>query len=525
MSGEPTPIRPRAHPPAARERPLIVLQDGTLADIVNAAQKALASAGGIYQRGGRLVRIVHVATPTSSRGVCRSAGSLIICAVTADWLRLELARAVDFTKRVAGSDAWRAKDCPPDVANAIIANAGGWPFPVLVAIMSAPTLRPDGTLLATAGYDLRTGLFLDLAEPFPPVPDRPTKAEAQRAIAVLREPFREFPFARPEHESVALSAVLTALIRPAMRTAPGHAFSAPTMASGKSLAGDVAALIATGRVASAMTAAPNAEEEQKRVLALLMEGEAVVMIDNVEAPLGSDVLCTVLTQQTLKGRMLGESRTLTVPTGTTTWLFSGNNLQLTGDLSTRVLLCRFDPHCERPEDRLFRINLHEWVPDNRPALVTAALTLLRGYIAAGRPPMPFKRLGRFEDWSDLVRAALVWIGLPDPVLTRDEVQAADPIKAALGSLLTAWFKECKGTAVSVATLIQTARSRAAGMHDDAALINALEEIAASPGGDINARRLGKWLAKYAGRIEAGHVLEKASSGSSALWRVRALDRV
>lgn len=504
---------------------MIELVDGALDKTVDAAQAVLAAGGDIFQRGGRLVRTVRTSESSAARGLRRSAGALVIAPVTADWLRLDLARKADFTKFDGRTNAWRAKDCPLEVAAAIIANAGAWPFPVLAGVVTAPTLRPDGSVIEAPGYDAATGLYLELDEKFPSVPQNPTFELAQRALTLLRKPIKEFPFTCPEHESVALSAMVTAICRPAMRTAPAHGFSAPTMASGKSLLGDVAAMAATGRSAAAMSAAPSPEEEQKRVLALLAEGEPVVMLDNVETALGSDVLCTVLTQATLKGRILGESRTITVPTNYTTWLISGNNLQIVGDLSTRVLLCRLDPHCEHPEDRAFAVNLHEWVPANRPALVVAALTLLRGYIHAGRPAQPFKRLGRFEDWSDLVRSALVWAGMPDPVLTRSEVQAADPIKAALGALLSSWHREFRATPVSVATLVHQAKQRAGGYSGNPALINAIEEIASTPGGDINARRLGKWLGKYAGRVEGGHVLERAGDGSSAIWRVRALEQV
>jgi putative DNA primase/helicase len=518
-------MRRRPQAPEPRHRPLIELADGTLDKTVDASQRVLAVAGNIFQRGGRLVRTIRTAEPTATRGLRRSAGALVIAPVTADWLRLELARHAGFTKFDGRTDSWRPKDCPIEVAAAIIANAGAWPFPVLAGVVTAPTLRPDGSTVETPGYDAASGLYLELDEEFPPVPRKPTREDAQRALSILREPFSQFPFAKPEHESVALSAMLTAIVRPAMRTAPAHGFSAPTMASGKSLLGDVAALAATGRTAATMSAAPSGEEEQKRILALYAEGEQVVMIDNVETSLGSDVLCTVLTQTTFKGRVLGESRTITVPTGYTTLLFSGNNLQVVGDLSTRTLLCRLDPRCERPEDRAFSVNLHEWVPANRPALVIAALTLLRGYISAGRPAQPFKRLGRFEDWSDLVRSALVWAGMQDPVLTRAEVQAQDPIKAALSALLISWHAAFKGTPVSTSTLIHQAKQRASSHSGDASLINAIEEIAANPGGEINARRLGKWLAKYADRVQDGYVLERAGEGSSALWRVRCLEQV
>ena len=59
--------------------------------------------------------------------------------------------------------------------------------------------------------------------------------------------------------------------------------------------------------------------------------------------------------------MLGISKNPAVPTNVT-FLATGNNLALKGDLTTRALVCALDPQCERPEERKFAVNLHEAVP-------------------------------------------------------------------------------------------------------------------------------------------------------------------
>ncbi len=69
--------------------------------------------------------------------------------------------------------------------------------------------------------------------------------------------------------------------------------------------------------------------------------------------------------------------------------------------------------------------------------VAAALTICRAYIAAGRPDKK-KRLASFEGWSDTVRSAIAWLGLPDPVDSMDKVRADDPEASALIALLDGW---------------------------------------------------------------------------------------
>src|SRR5258708_34940723 len=86
---------------------------------------------------------------------------------------------------------------------------------------------------------------------------------------------------------------------------------------------------------------------------------------------------------------------------------------------------RVDRTEENPEDweGFGHPRLVGWVSQERPRLLAAALTLLRGYCLAGRPDMELKPWGSYERWSDLVRNAVVWSFLPDPGETRTEIRA------------------------------------------------------------------------------------------------------
>ena len=65
-----------------------------------------------------------------------------------------------------------------------------------------------------------------------------------------------------------------------------------------------------------MTFAETDEEAKKTALAVLMEGDPVVLIDNVERPLEGDWLCSMLTSELYKQRMLGRTEMVSVPTRT-----------------------------------------------------------------------------------------------------------------------------------------------------------------------------------------------------------------
>ena len=156
----------------------------------------------------------------------------------------------------------------------------------------------------------------------------------------------------------------------------------------------------------------------------------MLVIDNIERPLQSDALCTAITEPIFTDRLLGQSRTVTVETNTL-FAATGNNLQLAGDLSARAVLCQLDPEVERPEQREFRSTCTSGcrrIVANSPQ---RRMTIIKAYLAAGEPKPAVPNFARFEDWQQLCRYPLVWLGLDDPCTTRENIEAADPVRETL----------------------------------------------------------------------------------------------
>jgi putative DNA primase/helicase len=64
-----------------------------------------------------------------------------------------MTRAAAWKKYDGRSEAWKAINAPDIVAQTYLARTGHWKLPRLLSVISAPTLRPDGTILQTPGYD------------------------------------------------------------------------------------------------------------------------------------------------------------------------------------------------------------------------------------------------------------------------------------------------------------------------------------------------------------------------------------
>jgi hypothetical protein len=69
---------------------------------------------------------------------------------------------------------------------------------------------------------------------------------------------------------------------------------------------------------------------------------------------------------------------------------------------------------------------------HRPELVAAGLTIMRAFIATGQDPQDHcKTWGRFERWSDMVRAPLIWLGCEDPCASLADLEKEDPERIEL----------------------------------------------------------------------------------------------
>jgi hypothetical protein len=481
-----------------------------LGPMLDYAEEAMSIGGApLYQTAKRLVHPVRMERSSGDNdSVRRAAGALTIQDMTPLRLNqymIDHAKFYLVKKAPNGAAAVKKKHAPPlRLAEHMIARPDQWKIPTLTGIIETPTLRRDGSLLADEGYDGESGLLLDMGGvTFPAIPDAPTCEDALKALKFLKRPLGDFPFVadgpkgKSASRSVMLSAMLTALVRRSLRSAPMHGFSAPTPGTGKTLAVQVAAVIATGHEVTAMSQGANAEEDEKRIFSVLMQGDQVVLVDNVTRPIGGNALCTILTEEFWQSRMLGFSRNASVATNVL-MTASGNNLIFEGDMTRRALLCRMDAGIENPEGRSFDMNLKKWVPANRVKLVAAGLTVLRAFVAAGRPGLDkLSAFGSFEEWSDLVRGAIVWLGEADPCLTRSHIAADDPVKAELGEFLTA-VHAARGAEWFTAGELLAIKETENAPHGDS-----LMEVIESTVSRVNKKRLGQYLKSHENQIIGG----------------------
>ena len=493
-------------------KPTIRIDPGALPELVDAAEAAAMEARlGLFLRGGgRVVRVV----PAIGRDADGQEIETVEMAEVSEQHLAELFdRAGAWEKYDARSRRYVPTDAPAAVARAYLARHGAERrLPHLAGIINAPTLRPDGTVLDVPGYDRPSRLWLDpRGVVFPDIPDDPTDGEVSEALSDLRSLLAGSAFVARVDESVALSAILTALIRGSLPAAPMHAFTASTPGTGKSYLARIVTAIAVGRPVGGLAYSAASDENRKQIDSALMEGRSVILLDNVDAPIEGARLAEVLTEPAVTVRPLGRSEVVTVPCAAT-FLATGNNVVVAADMTRRVLLCRLARPVERPELHEYDVDPLAMIAADRGRYVAAALTLLRGYVSRGQPNPP-KPLGSFEAWSALVRGTLLWAGMPDPAASMDSVREGDPRRSELLAVLAQWYSAIGSRPVTSAEIIATAI-----VHPE--FRDALLAVAGA-GGAINTARLGVWLRKVKGRIADGLRIEAATmSGGINRWELR-----
>ncbi len=472
--------------------------------VVDQAVQALASSEGMYQRGGALVRIEQNAHPP--KGISRAADAPSIGVLPQPTLSEKLATAI-YWERINGK--YYVHCLPPVWAVKAVDARTQWPVPVLEAIAETPFLRADGTIVDSPGYDVETGVFCSFETELPPLPS------VTDAVTKLLSLVCDFPFDSPEHQSAWIAALLTPLAKHAYAGfTPLFLADANTPGSGKSLLMDVISLITTGHSMSRMSAPNNDEEWRKRITSIVLCGEPLVLIDNIDGKLGSPSLDAALTGENWTDRILGASKLTTLPL-VSIWYATGNNVMLARDTTRRTLHIRLQCSEERPEERTgFKIpDLLGHIKQQRMEYVAAALAILHGYCQADRPDMRLKPWGSFEGWSGLVRSSIVWAGLPDPGKTRLALSdQADTDSELLQQLMTGWLEiDPQGEGITVFEAMQRYEA-----DDCAALRDAIREL---PGKDRK-QALVSALRKFRHRVLGGQMIDNIGRGNRKAWLVR-----
>lgn len=483
--------------------PEIIVTNRPLRDLIDDAQKVLERANTpprIFVRLGMLTRWRH-----------NEKGRALIEPLTAAGLRNRLSEAADWLN--AGRNGLRHTPPPDNVINGVMA-AGQWALPALENITEMPVLRPDGSVLDVPGYDTITKLVYAPAGnlSMPSIPERPTFADVQAALSLLDEVYGELPYVDEASRANGWAAILTPILRSAIQgRVPLALINAPQAGTGKSTFAELCCILGTGREGAMITAPEKEEEWGKKLTATFMEGATMVVIDNIEGLLVSPSLAAALTMAVWKDRVLGASTMVEVPIQCS-WIATGNNVELGGDLPRRCYPINLDARVSQPWKRTGYKHPHPqtWALANRGRLVAAALTIARYWFAEGCPTAKVPTMGGFEEWSRILGNVLAIAGINGFLGNLEEMYTqANPTAGQWEAFLEAWhdtYGNAKKKLAEVTADLQSTSSKFAVTSGqvEPAFVRLREAIPDDLNIDVEGspdslkKRLGKALSKKTG---------------------------
>ena len=387
----------------APEHSKVLIREGGGAEAVDATVAALATTGCHFNMGSALVEVAN--------GKATAWGP--------DHGSYRLGKLISYSaeKRVAGRLQVQRADPRSSLVRQTLSNPARH-LPNLVACVDRPVPRLDGSLVAEAGYDPRTGLYLTRdMDDFTNYITKPKPEEVAQAVETCLAPFAEYTFL-PLGWTAMLAAVLTAVVRGAVDLAPMIVVRSADIGAGKTLATTALAVLAQGGLPSTQTMPNSSTELRKLLLSLLLGGTEVIHLDNSDGILSSPVLCAFATSPLWSDRELGSSSMRTDLPNRCLILANGCNAVTANGLARRVIPVEIAPAGRGKMLRSYEFCPIQKMTERRDEIIGAALTLISAV------PKDFRTTGSvatFSQWDRLVRRTIAWVSEKDPLLT-------DPIK-------------------------------------------------------------------------------------------------
>ena len=487
----------------------------------------------LFEREGQMVRLLP-AREEDGKCVRRDRDAIGFLTVVAEHLVDLAQRAAHFERFDERRKKWVRTGLSRAVAASFLARGQWSGLRQCKSFAETPLVTQENRLIESNGFDQELQIYFtigDLPGYYSP-PEKPTTQQVNAALERLLQIHASFPFQQPEaaaNRAAALAAILTAVIRRYLPASPMFPISATAPGSGKSLMADGIAIVASGRRAAVIALGHDDAEEEKRIGGILLTGDSVLQLDNIDRPLKSVFLCQMMTQPKVRVRILGSSSVPALPTNVLV-LATGNGIRVEGDMRRRVIPIHLDAGVERPENREFDSDHLAEVAGRRGQIVADALTLIRAYLAAGCPRIEGARpFGGFETWDLMVRRPLLWLGLEDPRQTAELYRDLDPDVENSRAVLNAWHSKWGETDQSAAGVVKAATARLRDIDgkdigpENPALHDALVAVCAEK---TNPRRFGGWLKSHRGRIVDDLQLVHGAYNThdkKLFWKVRRIE--
>lgn len=413
--------------------------------------------------------------------------------------------------------------CDPssDLAKGVDKKGSHYQINPVKGFVDHPIIDANLRLFCKQGYDRKMQVLGRFDHNRFDVDDRKlADDEVISHLARIYAPFTGFDLAGIDDRTVLMAAIFSAVVRQVLPTCPAFGFDAPMQGSGKTLLAETISIISSGGRASAIAPSERSDDEEfrKRLMALFLKGEKAYLFDNLVGQFDSPSLAAALTNDVYEDRILQHSKTAKIYVKAM-FLFTGNNLRFTGDMSRRVLTARLKPANADLAHRKYDFDPLAKALQMRRQIISSVLSLINHWKHCGAPRAS-GTMTSFSEWDTLVRQPLAFIAQTLPqtrlvdvldVSVRQQADSGD--KESLITLLialTAHFGE--GGRFKAGDVFDVYKLAQNGPIGDAVLAFMSREKLQS------SQHIGNLLKQFKDRNVDGLVLEaKKASGSLTYW--------
>jgi hypothetical protein len=392
---------------------------------------SMLSTSGVYSRGGLAFTVDHATKQLSP--------------VDPQWLRTWAEREVSLFKHArdaAGFSITLRHTMSLDVAKALVVSPQfleHLPEIKRYSPVRMPIMRGDGRIeLLPNGFDPETLTLTD-----PDGCEYQTDIAPELGAKAIRGLLAEFPFADARSQAAAVSAMLTVYaggLLPPTATTPAFIYLANAEGSGKTT---LAQLAGTPYGVCDAESKPATEEEwQKTLLALVMGGARLLLLDNLKGHLNSPSFEAYLTATKFSGRVLGFNKKFSGDADAVV-LLTGNRLTVSPDLRRRCIFVELFMEELRAEDRVFKRRLDApAILAAQPDILASLWCMVRGWDKAGRPPASKINSG-VGRWSEVIAGIVEWAGFGCPSVPADIEDGGDTDTRDISRLCAAMLPDAE----------------------------------------------------------------------------------
>ncbi|MFT6957733.1 MAG: hypothetical protein ACJAYC_002747 [Halieaceae bacterium] len=524
----------------AEDRTPIIWNPDALGDLTDEAMQAAAQDerySPLFSFNGSVVSVVG-AMPATAREIRERYESnpnaadsyhagVVIQPLDRTKLALRLQKSCIFLRTQQNNPFPKTVLPPEHLVNAGV-EAGASKLPSLAGVLNSPYVNLSGEVIHKDGYNPRSGYFMSIKPSYAPGEKNlskddfekltnPTQADAAESYEWLRkEMLAEFPFVTEADAAVAVAYALTLQQKPAIDgPVPAFLASAPEQSTGKTILIAFLTALSVGVWPAPSAYMTDAYAMANFLISALAESVPAILFDNLPdgATIDNAEVSKVLTSPdgTYQGRAFHKQELKKVIVNTVL-VFTGNNLTLAKDLTTRVYTMYLQTEGDDPDRRVFTRELQAWVKENRARYYYHTCRLLRAHKLHGAERVS-KDVGRFTAWDANIRQPILWAGGADVDEVIFRAKQDDPEVEGRLTLFENWHSTFGDEWKTAAEVV--------GCYDLRDPI--LDVFPSNKSGDVSSKGFGHWLRKrknqrFGGRYQL-QVMDDSSSGAK-VWRVK-----